>query len=101
MTTQPKHLDATTYTWHKPPAPRVFRIHFDRSKLKSQNPMKRQEYQEWNEVEGVQFTNGAIALDREYTIVNFFNTLTDMCDYFGTLGKYEIAWEDEESELPD
>ncbi len=86
-------LDATTQTWHKPDAPRSFTLKFDQSKLKSANPVRRQEHQEWKEGEGILFTSGSRCLDRSY--MNYFPTLTDLCDSFGTIGKYEIEWHDE------
>lgn len=91
---QRNSLDATTRLWRKPESPRAFTLKFNQSKLKSANPVRRQEYQEWKEVEGVQFTNGAVCLDRSY--MNYFPTLTDLCDSFGTIGKYEIEWLDEQ-----
>ncbi len=90
------HLDATTQTWHKPDEPRAFTLKFNQSKLKSANPVRRQEYQEWKEVEGILFTSGSVCLDRSY--MNYFPTLTDLCDSFGTIGKYDIVWHDEMEE---
>ncbi len=59
-------LDATTQTWRKPDEPRAFTLKFDQSKLKSANPVRRLDYQEKKEVEGVLFTSGACILDRSY-----------------------------------
>ena len=87
-------LDATTQTWHKPDEPRAFTLKFDQSKLKSANPVRRQEYQEWKELLGVQFPNGACILDRSF--MNYYPTLTDLCDSFGTIGHYKIQWHDEQ-----
>ena len=89
MTTH-SHLDATTKTWHKPDEPRAFTLKFNQSKLKSANPVRRQEYQEWKEVEVILFTSGSVCLDRSF--MNYYPTLTDLCDSFGTIGKYEIEW---------
>ena len=41
-----QNLDATTQTWRKPDMPRAFTLKFNQSKLRSANPVKRQEYQE-------------------------------------------------------
>ncbi len=87
-------LDATTQTWRKPDAPRSFLLKFDQTKLHSANPVRRLEYQEKKELMGVQFPNGACILDRNF--MNYFPTLTDLCDSFGTIGKYEIEWLDEQ-----
>ncbi len=89
-----QNLDATTKTWHKSDEPRAFTLKFNQSKLKSANPVRRQEYQEWKEVEGILFTSGSVCLDRSF--MNYYPTLTDMCDSFGTIGKYEIEWLDEQ-----
>ncbi len=91
-----QNLDATTQTWKKPDVPRSFTLKFDQSKLKSANPVRRQEYQEWKEVEGILFTSGTVCLDRSY--MNFYGSLTELCDSFGTIGKYEIEWHGEEQE---
>jgi len=89
-------LDATTRTWRKPESPRAFTLKFNQSKLHSANPVRRQEYQEWKEVEGILFTSGSVCLDRNFK--NYFPPLTDLCDSFGTIGKYEIEWLDSEEE---
>ena len=86
-------LDATTQTWRKPDMPRGFVLKYDQTKLKSANPVRRLEYQEKKELMGVRFPNGACILDRNF--MNYFPTLTELCDSFGTIGKYDIQWLDE------
>ncbi len=90
------HLDATTKTWHKPDEPRAFTLKFDQSKLKSANPMRREAYKVKQELLGVQFPNGACILDRSF--MNYYPTLTDLCDSFGTIGVYNITWHDEQEQ---
>src|SRR6266567_560593 len=95
MTTH-SHLDATTQTWRKPDEPRAFTLKFDQSKLKSANPMRREAYKVKQELLGVQFPNGACCLDRNF--MNWYDSLTSLCDSFGTIGKYEIEWHDEQEQ---
>ncbi len=95
MSIQPiNHLDATTKLWKRKDEPRAFTLKFNQSKLKSANPVRRQEYQEWKEVEGILFTSGAVCLDRSY--MNYYGSLTELCDSFGTIGHYKIQWHDEQ-----
>src|SRR6266568_1691193 len=93
MTTH-SHLDATTQTWRKPDEPRAFTLKFNQSKLKSANPVRRQEYQEWKELMGVQFPNGACILDRSFMC--YFPTLSDLEESFNTIGHYTLTWHDEQ-----
>ncbi len=96
MTTH-SHLDATTKTWHKPDEPRAFTLKFDQTKLKSANPVRRLEYQEKKEVEGVLFTSGACILDRSY--VCYFSSLSEMEESFSTIGHYTLTWHDSGEEI--
>ncbi len=97
MSIQPiNHLDATTKLWKRKDEPRAFTLKFDQSKLKSANPVRRLEYQEKKELMGVQFPNGACILDRSF--MNYYPTLTDLCDSFGTIGVYNITWHDEQEQ---
>lgn len=96
--TQHIPLDATTRLYKRPETPRTFTLKFNQSKLKSANPVTRQRYQEWKEVEGVLFTNGIVCLERPELNKNAYDTLTDMCDDFAAKGKYTIIWHDEQEE---
>jgi len=95
MTTHSSRLDATTRTWMKPDTPRSFLLHFNQRKLKSANPARRIEYQQYDDLWGVLFPNGAVSLERPYINKNYFFTLTEMCDSFSALGDYDIQWLDE------
>ncbi len=94
MNAQHIPLDATTKTWRKQDVPRAFRLHFNQSKLKSANPVKRQEYQEWQELCGVVFPSGLVSLDRNF--VNFFHSMSDLEEHCARIGQYDITFADEQ-----
>ena len=80
--------------------PRLFLLTFNQSKLKSANPAKRLEYQQSQTLWGTLYPNGAVSLERDY--MNYWSTLTEMCDHLAAIGKYDIEWYGEmEDEVQD
>jgi len=77
--------------------PRLFTLTYDRTKLKSANPVTRLEYQKRLMVWGAQFPHtgdfpDSVCLQNGTS----FLSLIDLDEHFSSMGAYVIEWQDEQ-----
>jgi len=99
MATQPlsgdelrARIQAHLTTVHKQrERPRIFELSYDRTKLKSRNPVTRLDYQAKLHLWGTRYPDGGVGLSSGV----WFETQYEMEIHFGLMGAYEVTWEDE------